>query len=180
MAEDTKRTLPIMYSISLYKIIEKMLFVGDTEGDTKPEERKLPFNVKYKLQRNLDLLLKDYAFYESERTRIIKEIGREEGDKIVVPEDKQKDFREELTKSLRIEVEHSFKRFTPEEVENFTEGVHVSCEEMNLFIAYMVEDEDLINDLNSDVVPVSKEGEDVPEVSEGSEGETPEGEVTED
>lgn len=143
--------IPILYSIALYKVVEKILFVGEIGGDKKPEERELPFNVKYKLQRNLDMLLKDYAFYESERTRLIQQFGVEKDDKLVVPPEKNQEFKEELTKAIKIEVEHSFKRLTPEEVDNIKGDIGVSCEEMNLFIAYMVEDEELVNDLKSDI-----------------------------
>lgn len=145
------KTLPIVYSITLYRVIEKILFLGDPNLESKPEERPLPFNVKYKLQRNLDMLLKDYAFYESERKRLVKQFGKEEGDKTVVPQENLAEFREELTKSIRIEVEHSFKLLTPEEVDRIQGDIKVSCEEMNLFIAYMVEDKDLVNDLIDDV-----------------------------
>lgn len=147
----SSKTLPIMYSIALYKVVEKLLFVGDTESDEKPEERDLPFNVKYKLQRNQDMLLKDYAFYESERARLIKSFGNAEGDKTVVPPEKVPEFREELKKVIQIEVEHSFKFLTPEEVDSIKGDIKVSCEEMNLFIAYMVEDNELVDDLNKEV-----------------------------
>lgn len=156
------KNIPIVYSITLYKVIEKILFVGDTNSLVKPEERELPFNVKYKLQRNQDMLLKDYAFYESERTRLIKQFGSKDNEKVVVPPEKIEEFRSELLKSIRIEVDHSFKKLTPEEIENIKGEIPISCEEMNLFIAYMVEDKDLIEDLNSDVESLesSKEVED--------------------
>ena len=150
----SSKTIPIAYSIALYRVTEKLLFVGDTENsDTKPEERDLPFNVKYKLQRNQDMLLKDYAFYESERTSLIKKLGVKKDDRLVVPEDKIEEYREELFKTIQIEVEHSFKTLTPEEVDSIKGDIKVTCEEMNLFIAYMVEDSDLVNDLGSDIKP---------------------------
>lgn len=147
----SSKIIPILYSIALYKVVEKILFVGNTEGNEKPEERELPFNVKYKLQRNQDLLLKDYAFYESERLNLIKKLGVSDGTKTVVPQEKMDEYRDEMKKVLYIEGEHSFKSLTPEEVDKIKGEVNVTCEEMNLFIAYMVDDGDLVEDLNTDV-----------------------------
>ena len=87
---DTKMT--IGYSVSLFLIIDKLLYVNGSNVES-PVERPLPFNVKYKLQRASDVLLKDYAHYEQFRTTLIKNLGVEEDGKISVPEERMDEFR---------------------------------------------------------------------------------------
>ena len=145
---DTKMT--IGYSVSLFLIIDKLLYVNGSNVES-PVERPLPFNVKYKLQRASDVLLKDYAHYEQFRTTLIKNLGVEEDGKISVPEERMDEFRESLAELLTTEVEHSFKKLRPEEVDEITDGVEISCNEMNLFISYLVEDDSLIKDLSTPI-----------------------------
>ena len=145
---DTKMT--IGYSVSLFMIIDKLLYVNGSNVES-PVERPLPFNVKYKLQRASDVLLKDYAHYEQFRTTLIKNIGVESDGKISVPEERMDEFKESLSELFSTEVEHSFMKLKPEEVDEITDGVNISCNEMNLFISYLVEDASLIKDLSTPI-----------------------------
>lgn len=145
---DTKMT--IGYSVSLFMIIDKLLYVNGSNVES-PVERPLPFNVKYKLQRASDVLLKDYAHYEQFRTTLIKNIGVESDGKISVPEERMDEFKESLSELFSTEVEHSFMKLKPEEVDEITDGVNISCNEMNLFISYLVEDDSLIKDLSTPI-----------------------------
>lgn len=145
---DTKMT--IGYSVSLFMIIDKLLYVNGSNVES-PVERPLPFNVKYKLQRASDVLLKDYAHYEQFRTTLIKNIGVESDGKISVPEERMDEFKESLSELFSTEVEHSFMKLKPEEVDEITDGVNISCNEMNLFISYLVEDDSLVKDLSTPI-----------------------------
>lgn len=150
---DTKMT--IGYSVSLFMIIDKLLYVNGSNVES-PVERPLPFNVKYKLQRASDVLLKDYAHYEQFRTTLIKNIGVESDGKISVPEERMDEFKESLSELFSTEVEHSFMKLKPEEVDEITDGVNISCNEMNLFISYLVEDDSLVKDLSTPIEGVTE------------------------
>jgi len=143
--------ISIACSVALAKILEKMLFVGD---DNSMQESEIPFNVRYKIQRNLDLVTKDKAYFELERQKLVKVYGQpKKGDdtRIEVKPENIKEFQEEVIKIMSLEVEHKFLKFTPEEVLTIKD-VNVQAYEMDLFIANLVEDPDRDEDLNTPVV----------------------------
>lgn len=152
---DTNK-MTIGYSVSLFLVIDKILYIGGSNVES-PVERPLPFNVKYKLQRASDVLMKDYAHYEQFRTDLIKSMGEEANGKISVPKEKTEEFMNSLSVILSKEVEHSFKKLRPNEVEEITDGVEISCNEMNLFISYLVEDEDFIKDISTPIEETTTE-----------------------
>lgn len=152
---DTNK-MTIGYSVSLFLVIDKILYIGGSNVES-PIERPLPFNVKYKLQRASDVLMKDYAHYEQFRTDLIKSMGEEADGKISVPKEKTEEFMNSLSVILSKEVEHSFKKLRPNEVEEITDGVEISCNEMNLFISYLVEDEDFIKDISTPIEETTTE-----------------------
>lgn len=144
--------LTIGMSITLYKILESMLF--DTESDTF-KESDLPFNIRYKIQRNLDLLTKDKAYFESERQNLIKKYGEKKKDdptRIEVTPENLKEFQEDIFKVMTLEVEHKFFKFTPEEV-FLIKDVKAQAYEMDMFISHLVEDPDREEDLNTPIEP---------------------------
>lgn len=160
MTEEVK--LPVAYSISLYNIIEKLLFVnGGLAAVDKStlKERELPFSLKYKLHRNYDVLLKDYSYFELQRNNLVKLYGVEENGKITVKEENIEKYKQELLKAINIEVSHSFIKLTQEEVTKLNFDVAISSEEMNLFISFMVEDDTFLKDLQTPIedVDVCKE-----------------------
>lgn len=144
------------YSVSLFLLIDKILYIGGSDVES-PVERPLPFNIKYKLQRASDMLLKDYAHYDQFRTDLIKRIGVEDNGTISVTEDRMEEFKKSLSEILATEVEHTFKKLRPEEVEEITDGVDVSCTEMNLFISYLVEDDAFLRDISTPIEGDAKE-----------------------
>ena len=160
MAEEVK--LPIAYSISLYNIIEKLLFVNGgvpAIDKTTLKERELPFNLKYKLHRNYDILLKDYSYFELQRANLVKQYGAEEDGKITVKDENIEKYKQDLLKAINIEVSHSFIKLTQEEIDKMNFDINISSEEMNLFISFMVEDDTFLKDLQTpiDNVDVAKE-----------------------
>lgn len=140
-----KGTYSIAETIAAFKIIGKILLNPDGS------EREIPFNVKYKLQRCKDVFEKDFKFFEAERISLIKKLGKQEGDQMVVPADKMKDFSAELMKILKIKVEHSIKKLTPEEVE-VIDIKDATIEEVDIFTALLVDDKELTEDMNKPIV----------------------------
>ena len=144
--------ITIATSVALCKLLEGMLFDVDSNSF---KENDLPFNVRYKIQRNLDLLAKDKAYFEMERQNLIKKYGaKEENDpqKIKVTEENMQDFQDEILKIMALEVEHKFFKFTPEEV-FLIKDVKAQAYEMDLFIGVLVEDPDREEDLNTPIEP---------------------------
>lgn len=160
MTEEVK--LPIAYSISLYNIIEKLLFENgglNAVDKTVLKERELPFNLKYKLHRNYDILLKDYSYFELQRNNLVKMYGAEDNGKITVKDENVEKYKQDLLKSINIEVSHNFIKLTHDEIDKLNFDVDISSEEMNLFISFMVEDDTFLKDLQTPIndVDVSKE-----------------------
>ena len=81
----------------------------------------------------------------------MKKIGVESDGKISVPEERMDEFKESLSELFSTEVEHSFMKLKPEEVDEITDGVNISCNEMNLFISYLVEDDSLVKALSTPI-----------------------------
>jgi hypothetical protein len=155
----TEVKMPIAYSVTLYTLLEKMLFVNNvvSQGGETPEERELPFNVKYKLHRNFDILLKDFSYFENNRNTLIRQYGEEKDGRITVKPENIEEYREELLKAINIEVTHTFIKLTPEEVALISQNINVTTEEMNLFISFLVEDDNFIKDLQTEVGAEKKE-----------------------
>lgn len=163
--------IPVVYCITLYKVLDKILYVDGSEKVDNPVERELPFNVKYKLQRNLDILLKDYIFYQSKRSELINKYGtkNEEGTATIVNDpDSIEKFKQELLEAINTLVEHTFKKFTPDEVNSITSNINITTNEMQIFIAYLVDDPELVNDIKKGIESLSETGEVKEETSEVS------------
>ena len=152
--EPIKMTLG--YSVALFMIVDKLLYIGGSNVEN-PVERSLPFNVKYKLRRASDVLIKDYAHYEQFRTTLIKNLGVEEEGRISVPEDKMEEFKASMTEMMSTEVEHTFMKLKPYEVNEITDGIDITYNEMDLFISYLVEDDSLVNDLRTPIGEIRTE-----------------------
>lgn len=156
MNETVKMTLAA--AVSLYDLLERILFSKGEEGVV---ERDLPFNIKYKLQRVINQLSRDYDYTSTKRTEFIKQLGVKEPDSdyIRVPEDKIGEFNEEMNKIYSIVVEHNFKKFTPEEVELLAvDGFN--SQEIYLFASALVDDPELTAELDKQIgaeQPVAEE-----------------------
>lgn len=136
---DTKLT--IGHSVALSNVIGKILYKEDAT-----QERNLPFSVKYKLQRNADILLKDCSYFEYERAMLFKKLGKIEEDKITIAEDSIEEYDREITKLASMPVTHDILKLKLEEVESI-DDVNLNCHEMNIFVAFLVEDNALAKTL---------------------------------
>lgn len=130
--------IKIAYCISLYDLLNGILF-ENTEDGAVPVERKIPFKTKYKIQKNLNLLAKDFAFYEQEKEKLIRQYGVEGDGKITVTPENMDVFKEELGKILGMEVQRDFLKLTDEEIESINCDFDASCGEVELLIQYLTE-----------------------------------------
>ena len=135
-------------SIAAYRIIDKILFEADGT------ERPLPFDVKYKLQRCRDMFSKDYGFFENERIKLVKKYGEEDKETkmVKVPEDKMKEFSDDMKRIAEIQVTHNIRKLKPEDVD-YIKITDATTEEMDIFMALLVEDTELVEDLKTPILP---------------------------
>lgn len=148
MANDIKMTLGA--SIILNKVLNAILFVDQTT--TPMTERSLNLPIKYRLQRAKSMVEKDCVFFDNERDNLIKEMGVEKEDHsaIYVPEEKMDEYKKKLTEIIQLEVTHDFMKLKPEDVANIdVEGL--TTEEVALFMAYLIDDEALMKELNTPI-----------------------------
>jgi len=131
--------IKIAYCVTLYNVLNKIIFENAGE-EGEPVERKLPFNLKYKLQKNLNMVAKDYAFFESEKQRLIREYGEDidDGKKVQVKKENFDSYKEEVVKIMNMEVERNFLTLTDKEIDEISDA-DVECAEMEVFIQYLTE-----------------------------------------
>lgn len=143
--------MTIAASYTLYKTLTSLIY-DTTEGNSQ-ELTGISFPIKFKIMRNRDLLEKDVIFFEQERARLVREFGEQtpEGLFKVKPENIT-EFNEELSKLLKIEVEHSLLKLKPEDLDAFDEVEDdIPAENIDLFVAAMVEDPDFVEDLKQPI-----------------------------
>lgn len=128
----------IAYCLTLYDALNNMLF-ENIEENKPPVERKIPFKTKYKIQKNLNILAKDYVYFEDERHKLIQEYGEQKDNSIIVKEENIQKYKEDLSKILSMEVERDFSKLTEKELEDIGDDVVVDCASMELLIKYMIE-----------------------------------------
>ena len=85
-------------------------------------------------------------------------VEKEDHSAIYVPEDKLDEYKKRLTELVQLEISHDFLKIKPEDVANIdVEGL--TTEEVALFMAYLIDDEDLIKDLSTPIEKPVKEEE---------------------
>ena len=134
--------------ITLYGILNKILF--DNTDPENPVEREIPFNVRYKLQRVLAIVEKDYLFFNEERNKIIDDIGVLDESKNIkkVPDEKISEFKDALMGILKTQITHDFYKLKPEDLESINVK-DVTTDEMNIFIMTLVDDKEFLNAVNN-------------------------------
>ena len=152
MSNEINMTIGV--SIVLNKVLTSIIFIDP--NPEKPSERILPLSIKYKLQRAKNMVEKDCIYFENEKAKVIKDLGEEKGGDISIPKEKEEEYKSRLLSILQTEVAHNFIKLKPADVSDINvEGI--STEEVSLFMATLIEDEDLEKDLNT---PVSSKKED--------------------
>lgn len=130
--------IKIAYCLTLYDALNSILF--EDSGDSKiPVERKIPFKTKYKIQKNLNMLAKDYVYYENEKNRLIKEYGEETDGRIVVKPENVETYKQEISKILSLEVQRDFLKLTDEEIEAINDDIDIDCAGMEILIQYLTD-----------------------------------------
>ena len=121
------------FCVALYNILTKILF---TKQEDKVVERELPFNVKYKLQKDITIFANNIKDIEKKRIEIAKKYGEEVDGKFTIKDEES--FKTDLMNFLDEEKEYDVYCLTEEEIDNIKD-VNAECYEMELFINYLVE-----------------------------------------
>jgi len=128
--------LNVAYCISMYEMLNKILFTVDKEN--KLIERDIPFATKYKLQKNLKIVSKEYEDFITEKNSLITKYGEEKDSKITVTDENSEKYKEDMLKVLSKKVEHEFSVLNDEEI-SAIKDVDIECYEMDLFIEFFTE-----------------------------------------
>lgn len=165
MNDSIKMTLNASWVLN--NVINNILY-QKKENSEEFVERDFTFKVKYKLQRNQAQLIKDVEFINKERNKLLEKYGTVDKEKNLItvnPENKEI-YIKEISNLVNTVVEHSFFKFTPEEVFSFGDTPAISTDEMDLFITLLVDDPELKKDLREEI-----KIQDPAEISESSKNE---------
>ena len=144
-------------SLILRDVINELLYCRKTtpEGKEYIADRELPFRLRYRLNKNRLLFEKDASEFQDRRLFALAKYGEasEDGKSVVINDpQKQELFKQEVTALLDIPVTHNIVKLEPNDIELVTDtDINIAPDAMGLFIGYMTNDPDLINDLNTKI-----------------------------
>lgn len=162
-----KMTLGV--SLVLSEMVEKLLFtVKEIDGKKMVVDRELPFRLRYRLNRNRQLLEKDAQYFDKQRLILMAKYGEptEDGMNVIIKEDKQEEYKKAISDLIDSGVEHDIMVLEPEDLTAINDtDINVSPDAMTIFISYMTNDPSLQTELNSSVnlIPHAKPSEPVEE-----------------
>ena len=156
-------------SLVLSEMVEKLLFtVKEIDGKKMVVDRELPFRLRYRLNRNRQLLEKDAQYFDKQRLILMAKYGEptEDGMNVIIKEDKQEEYKKAISDLVDSGVEHDIMVLEPEDLTTINDtDINVSPDAMTIFISYMTNDPSLQTELNSSVnlIPHAKPSEPVEE-----------------
>lgn len=149
----TKMTLGV--SLVLNEMVEKLLFtVKDIDGKKVVVDRELPFRLRYRLNRNRQLLEKDGLYFDRQRLILMAKYGEptEDEQNVIIKEEYQEDYKKAISDLIDSTVEHNLMVLEPEDIALINDtDINVSPDAMTIFISYMTNDPSLQEELNSTV-----------------------------
>lgn len=129
-------------AVALYDVINKLLF------NEKGEERSLPCDVKYKIQRNRALVERDYTICVQKRQELIEGALIEKDDEKVfdISSEEGKKAQETFNAFMNEVISHEILKLEPGDMECFKEA-QLSTTEVDVLIACLVDDPNLMEEL---------------------------------
>lgn len=159
MMEKVKMTMGV--SLVLNEISEKLLFaVKDIDGKKMVVDRELPFRLRYRLNRNYEVLSKDAKYFDMQRMLLMAKYGNptEDGKNVVIPEDKQEEYREKIGDLIDSVVEHTIMTLEPDDLVLINDtDITVSPDAMAVFIGYMTNDPAFTEEITTEVKLVKQD-----------------------
>lgn len=144
-------TLRLSTVLQLKKVCDNILYEKDSEG--RINERDLPFRLKYRLGKNMTYLDKYTSVFLQNQLYFKANFGTEnpETHAIEFEEDGAKRFTYALKELLNKEVIINITTLEPEDIELLTFNTPASLEDVRIFTAFMMNDQDFFKDINSKV-----------------------------
>lgn len=142
-------------SLILGDVINEILYAKKTDenGQTYTVDRDLPFKLRYKLNKNRMIFEKDSKEFQNYRLIALAQYGEpsEDGKSVVINDpEKQELFKKRISELIEIPVSHNIVRLDPDDFDAVTDTtITISPDAMSLFIGYMTNDPELLNDLES-------------------------------
>lgn len=148
-------------SLVLNEISEKLLFaVKEIDGKKMVVDRELPFRLRYRLNRNYEVLSKDAKYFDMQRMLLMAKYGNptEDGKNVVIPEDKQEEYRERIGDLIDSVVEHTIMTLEPDDLVLINDtDITVSPDAMAVFIGYMTNDPAFTEEITTEVKLVKQD-----------------------
>jgi len=150
MSEQVKMSIGV--SLVLAEVTKMLLYktITDANGQKVIVDRDIPFKLRYRLNKNKAILDKDVEYFNQQRLLALAKYGEadENAEHVVIKnEEKEKLFKEEISKLVDSEIIRSLTLVSPEELELLEDtDMPISPEAMNIFINYLVDDPDLRKD----------------------------------
>lgn len=142
-------------SLVLNEIAEKLLYtVKEIDGKKMVVDRELPFRLRYRLNRNYDVLSKDAKYFDMQRMMLMAKYGTptEDGKNVVIAEDKQEEYKEKISDLIDSTVEHTIMTLEPDDLVLINDtDITVSPDAMTVFIGYMTNDLAFTEELSTEV-----------------------------
>lgn len=142
-------------SLVLNEIAEKLLYtVKDIDGQKMIVDRELPFRLRYRLNRNYDILKKDAKYFDMQRMMLMAKYGTptDDGKNVVIAEDKQEEYKEKISELIDSTVEHTIMTLEPDDIVLINDtDITVSPDAMTVFIGYMTNDTAFTDELTTEV-----------------------------
>ena len=144
-------TLRLSTVLQLKKVCDNILYEKDSEG--RINERDLPFRLKYRLGKNMTYLDKYTSVFLLNQLYFKANCATEnpETHAIEFEEDGAKRFAYALKELLKKEVTINITTLEPEDIELLTFNTPASLEDVRIFTAFMMNDQDFFKDINSKV-----------------------------
>lgn len=154
--EKTDVKVPLGIALLLNEIVNKLLYV-EVEVDGKKEVRNrgdLPFRLLYRLNRNAAALSRDLQLFNDHKTQITARcstiVNTDSGDvQVVLDPEKASMYHEDMNALLESPVKHNIVLLEPEDIDKITANIVINPESMRIFIAYMTDDKDFLDDLSN-------------------------------
>lgn len=143
--------MTIATALQLKKVCDDILYSKDSAGNIT--EKELPFRLKYRLGKNMTYLDKHASTFVQNKLYFQANFGTEnpETHAIELEETGAKQFAYALKELLKKEVTVSITPLDPEDIELLTDNTSVSFEDIRIFTAYMMDEQDFFKDINARV-----------------------------
>lgn len=163
MINNESITMTLAIALALDEICQKLMYsVVEKDGQKVVVNRELPFRLRYRLSRNRTLLSKDVELFNKRKALLFAQYGEptEDGENVTITnEENLEKYKHAMNTLLDKEVTHTFFTLAPEDLDMVKDSdILISPEAMQVFIAYMTDDQEIKESLRTlvNIVPLEE------------------------